>query len=137
MKTIACTAKPADETAPSKEDKKEDRKKAEKEMDDEDADDEQVDDAELEEGEVKEKAGKKKTVKAPRKGVTKKAKGERKRGPARPYKKLPQDTLDSRIKKLQKRIERTSAQAEEGRNFLIKYTREQSFRDSEAAPEAG
>ena len=89
---------------------------------------------EEEEGEVVEK--KKPKRKAPRKALGKKAKGERKRGPARPYRKLPQETLESRIKKLQKRIERTSAQAEEGRTFLSKYTREQAFRDSEAVPVA-
>jgi hypothetical protein len=80
-----------------------------------------------------EKAAKKKTGKAPRKALGKKSKGERKRGPARPYRKLPQETLESRIKKLEKRIERTSAQAEEGRCFLSKYTREQGFRDTEMA----
>ena len=79
-----------------------------------------------------EKAGKKKKgPKAVKTAKTKKSKGERKRGPARPYRKLPQDTLESRIKKLEKRIERTSAQAEEGRSFLSKYTREQGFRDAE------
>ena len=63
-----------------------------------------------------------------------KAKGEKsKRGPARPYRKLPQETLDIRIQKLQKRIDRTTAQAEEGKTFLTKYTREQAFRAAEAA----
>jgi hypothetical protein len=96
--------------------------------------DTQPEDTEPEEGEVDEKTERKKGGKAPKRGQAKKAaKGERKRGPARPYRKLPQETLESRIKKLQKRIERTSAQAEEGRSFLVKYTREQSFRESEAA----
>jgi hypothetical protein len=64
----------------------------------------------------------------------KKAKGEKaKRGPARPYRKLPQDVLDLRIQKLKKRIERTTSQAEDGKNFLSKYVREQSFRESEGA----
>ena len=35
--------------------------------------------------------------------------------------------------KLKRRVERTSAQAEEGKTFLEKYTREQGFRDAEAA----
>ena len=113
----------APETAAAQEDKKKPEAKAE--------------DSEPEEGEVDEKQGKKKTGKAPRKALGKKAsKGERKRGPARPYRKLPQETLDLRIKKLQKRIERTSAQAEEGKAFLVKYTREHSFRESEPAAEA-
>lgn len=84
-----------------------------------------------------EKATKKrKTTKATKTVKTKKSKSDRKRGPARPYRKLPQETLESRIKKLEKRIERTSAQAEEGRTFLSKYTREQGFRDAEAVKAA-
>ena len=132
MRTISCTSKPADETKPAKEDKKEpeiekkDEDEAEEKPDDE-ADDEEED-----------KPDKKKRGKPARKGVAKKSsKADRKRGPARPYRKLPQDTLDTRIKKLEKRIERTSAQAEEGKNFLVKYTREQAFRDAEALPAAG
>lgn len=79
--------------------------------------------------EKKSKAGKSSKLVKPKKA---KAKGEKtKRGPARPYRKLPQDVLELRIQKLKKRIERTTAQAEDGKNFLSKYVREQSFRDSE------
>jgi len=75
------------------------------------------------------KSKKSKVAKKPKTAGGKKTKSERKRGPARPYKKLPQETLLSRIQKLQKRIERTSAQAEDAKNFLSKYTREQAFRE--------
>lgn len=81
-------------------------------------------------------AKKTKGVKADKPAKAEKGKGGKsKRGPARPYRKLPQEILDLRIQKLQKRIDRTSAQAEEGRNFLTKYTREQAFRASEASAE--
>lgn len=71
--------------------------------------------------------------------ATKKAKKEGKgepkptRGPARPYRKLPQETLDSRIQKLEKRMKRTASQAEEAGAFLSKYVREQDFRKADLA----
>jgi hypothetical protein len=56
----------------------------------------------------------------------------KKRGPARPYKRLSQDTLDSRITKLQKRMDRAQTQAAETEGFLVKYKREQAFREKDA-----
>ena len=133
MKTITCTSKPA------KEDKREpeiEKKDADEEIEKKDADEDEEKPDDEADDEEEDKPDKKKRGKPARKGVAKKSKAERKRGPARPYRNLPQDTLDTRIKKLEKRIERTSAQAEEGRNFLVKYTREQAFRDAEALPAA-
>jgi hypothetical protein len=129
MRTVS--AAPED-TTPAKQAAKEDKKQA-KEADkaeDQDAIEEADDEAQPEPADG-DKKGKKKGGKVTKAAKAKKVKGQRKRGPARPYRKLPQDTLDSRIKKLQKRIERTSQQAEEGRAFLSKYTREQAFRDAE------
>lgn len=136
MRTVSSTAKPAaaaeDKTTPAGDKaKKPDLEEGEI---DEAADDEADRPDGPDDGEKSDK--KKKTPKATKTVKTKKSKGERKRGPARPYRKLPQETLVSRIKKLEKRIERTSAQAEEGRTFLSKYTREQAFRDAEAAKAA-
>jgi hypothetical protein len=80
-----------------------------------------------------------KAPKAPRgEGKPKKAKADKgeprpKRGPARPYRKLGQDTLDTRIAKLQKRMDRARTQAGEAEGFLVKYAREQAFRTEEAA----
>jgi len=85
--------------------------------------------------ETEQKDGKK-NAKGKQIGKKKRSQSERKRGPARPYRKLPQETLLLRIQKLQKRIDRTSAQAEEGKNFLSKYTREQAFREAEAVSTA-
>jgi len=124
MKTVSSTPKPAEDKTAAAE---------QKEPLEEGEIDEAADGEETDKPEDGEKAAKKKkTPKAAKTVKTKKTKGERKRGPARPYRKLPQETLESRIKKLEKRIERTSAQAEEGRCFLSKYTREQGFRDAEA-----
>jgi hypothetical protein len=148
MRTLSTAQKPADETPPAKEEKPANEDKSAKEdkpakevkptKEDKDTNEmedvDEADDESPEDGEVVEKKHKKK---APRKTIGKKSKSERKRGPARPYRKLPQETLESRIKKLQKRIERTSAQAEEGRTFLSKYTREQAFRETETEPVAG
>jgi hypothetical protein len=125
MKTVSSTAKPAeDKPAEDKPAQHEQKAKADALEDDEL-------DEETDRPDGEKTAKKKKTPKAVKNVKTKKSKGDRKRGPARPYRKLPQETLESRIKKLEKRIERTSAQAEEGRSFLSKYTREQGFRDAE------
>lgn len=132
MRTISSTAKPAateDKTAPAEE-------KAKKDDLEEGEIDEEADDEACAADDGEKSAKKKKATKATKTVKTKKSKGERKRGPARPYRKLQQEILESRIKKLEKRIERTSAQAEEGRTFLSKYTREQAFRDAEATKAA-
>ena len=72
------------------------------------------------------------------KRAKKEGKGEPKptRGPARPYRKLSQEILDSRIQKLQKRLTRTTSQAEEAGAFLSKYVREQDFRKADLAKAA-
>lgn len=133
MRTVSSTAKPA---APA-EDKAAPAEDKTKKPDLEEGEIDEAADDEPDHSDDGDKSGKKKkTPKATKTVKTKKSKGERKRGPARPYRKLPQETLESRIKKLEKRIERTSAQAEEGRTFLSKYTREQAFRDAEAAKAA-
>lgn len=61
----------------------------------------------------------------------KKPKSAKKRGPARPYRKLEQEKLLSRITKLQRRLERAKQQAEETGNFLQRYTKEQEYRESD------
>jgi len=134
MKTVSSTAKPA-EDKPAEDKPAEDKPAFGPEPE------AKPEGAALEDGELDEATGrpegekaakKKKSAKATKTVKTKKSK----RGPARPYRKLPQETLESRITKLEKRIERTSAQAEEGRSFLSKYTREQGFRAGEPAQAA-
>ena len=71
----------------------------------------------------------KKTKEGKARKMAKTPKGEPKqREPARPYRKLAQEILDSRIEKLTRRVERTSKQAAEGKTFLDKYIREQCWR---------
>jgi len=79
-----------------------------------------------------------KTKRVPKEGGKTKSEPRSKRGPPRPYRKLSQEILDQRIKKLQKRLERCTAQAEEAGGFLSKYVREQGYRHAEksAAPQA-
>ena len=73
----------------------------------------------------------KKVKRAPKEGGKAKGEPRAKRGPPRPYRKLSQEILDSRITKLQKRLERCTSQAEEAGNFLSKYVREQGYRHAE------
>ena len=114
-------------------DKKDKKKPAGDDDDENDEADEDEDDKEDATVAKKHKGGKKSFRNSFSK-KSKKSTGEpKKRGPPRPYRKLAQSVMDSRMKKLQRRIERTSAQAEEGRTFLEKYTREQAFRDAEAS----
>ena len=60
----------------------------------------------------------------------------KKRGPARPYRKLSAELLDGRIAKLQKRVARATEQLQESRGFLTKYEREKEFRTQPEDPDA-
>jgi hypothetical protein len=137
MRTVS---KPAAETAVVTKDPMQVDSKAAKE--DKESKEGQQDDVEEDEEDeaasTEEQADKTKGGKNGKASKAKKAKGDRqKRGPARPYRKLPQSVLDNRITKLRKRIERTTAQAEEGKTFLEKYTREQGFRDKDSGKAEG
>ena len=71
----------------------------------------------------------------PKKAASKKTGEPRpKRGPARPYRKLEQGVLDTRITKLQKRLDRAKGQMEEAETFLRKYEREKGFREPDDEP---
>ncbi len=68
-----------------------------------------------------------------------KAKSERdpsqpraKRGPARPHRRLTSDVIDSRIAKLQKRLDRAKSQIEDAGRHVEGYLRERDFRAKEA-----
>ena len=77
--------------------------------------------------------------KPPRKTPTagKSKKSGAKRGPARPFRKLPQEVLDGRIGKLESRIRRASTQLEEAKGYLTKYAVEREYRQRDApAPAA-
>jgi hypothetical protein len=52
----------------------------------------------------------------------------RPRGPPRPHRKLDRDTLDSRIAKLQKRIDRSKAQLEDAERHIDGYLKESKYR---------
>ena len=71
-------------------------------------------------------------VQKPKRKNSTKVAGEvvKKRGPARPYRKLTQEVLDARLCKLKKRIAKASSQQVEAQGFLEKYAREQDFRQS-------
>lgn len=55
-----------------------------------------------------------------------------KRGPPRPYRRIPVETLNTRIAKLTARIDRARKQHEETRTLLIKYVHERAYRTKEA-----
>jgi hypothetical protein len=59
-----------------------------------------------------------------------------KRGPARPHRRLPVDVIESRITKLQKRLERAKSQIEDAGRHVEGYLRERDFRAKEADPKA-
>lgn len=59
-----------------------------------------------------------------------------KRGPARPHRRLAADVIDSRISKLQKRLERAKAQIEDASRHVEGYLRERDFRAKEAKAES-
>jgi hypothetical protein len=75
------------------------------------------------------------SAKAPRKASSS-SKASRKtgakRGPARPFRKLPQEVLDGRIGKLESRIRRASTQLEEAKGYLTKYAVEREYRQRDA-----
>jgi hypothetical protein len=55
-----------------------------------------------------------------------------KRGPARPHRRLTADVIDSRINKLQKRLDRAKSQIEDAGRHVEGYLRERDFRAKEA-----
>lgn len=59
--------------------------------------------------------------------------GSKKRSPARPHRKLPQDVLDGRIGKLKKRIEKARGQLEDAERHIDAYMKESSYRESDEA----
>jgi hypothetical protein len=54
------------------------------------------------------------------------------RGPPRPYRRLPEETLAVRIKKLTDRMEKARKQHEDSRLILTKYSHERTYRLREA-----
>lgn len=72
------------------------------------------------------------TQKVTKKTTTPKA-PKKKRGPARPYRRLTQEVLSSRISKLEKRMTRAKHQVTETEGFLEKYKKETVYRQEEAA----
>lgn len=54
-----------------------------------------------------------------------------KRGPARPYRRLPEETLHLRIKKLTERMTKARKQHEDARVILTKYSHERTYRSRE------
>ena len=72
----------------------------------------------------------------------KRSKGKRKpatalrRGPARPYKKLAQELLQTRIKRLSERLDRVRRQHESTRLQLTKYAHEEFYRERDAIQSA-
>jgi len=64
-----------------------------------------------------------------------------KRPPARPYKKISKDVLETRIAKLTARVQKTKRQHESAQTLLTKYAQESFYREkdvlqAEPAPEA-
>ena len=55
-----------------------------------------------------------------------------KRGPARPHRRLAVDVIDSRITKLQNRLDRAKAQIDDAWRHVEGYLRERDFRAKEA-----
>ena len=72
-----------------------------------------------------------KPKKAPR--VKKDASEKKKRGPARPHRRLTDEVLDSRIEKLRKRFDKAKSQLEEAGRHLGGYDREKQMRESDGA----
>jgi hypothetical protein len=79
-----------------------------------------------EETTTKKRAGKPKEKKDP--GAPKP-----KRGPARPHRRLALDVIESRIAKLQKRLDRAKAQTEDASRHVEGYLRERDFRAKEGS----
>jgi hypothetical protein len=61
---------------------------------------------------------------------------QKQRKPARPHRKLPKETLDLRITKLTKRLERFKSQHETTRITLTRYAHERFYREKEAIQNA-
>ena len=59
-----------------------------------------------------------------------------KRGPARPHRRLATDVIESRIAKLQKRLERAKSQIEDAGRHVEGYLRERDFRAKETEQQA-
>ena len=68
-------------------------------------------------------------------GVQKKA--PKKRGPPRPHKKLQQEVLETRVNKLQNRIDRATEQLQEAKRHIAGYHREIEFRQADALQNPG
>ena len=64
--------------------------------------------------------------KAPKRG------GIRKKGVARPYRRVPEDVLACRINRLTERLERVRKQHECTRTLLTKYAHERHYREKDA-----
>ena len=74
------------------------------------------------------------TETAPKKRKPKSSEPKQKRGPARPHRRLATDVIDTRIAKLQKRLDRAKAQIEDATRHVEGYQRERQFRAQEADP---
>jgi hypothetical protein len=72
------------------------------------------------------KSREKKWRKHPRPGA------QTKRGPPRPYRRISEETLNTRIKKLTDRMEKNRKQHEDARVILTKYSHERTYRLREA-----
>lgn len=59
-----------------------------------------------------------------------------KRPPARPHRKVPQETLLSRIAKLTARVDRTRRQHDAAQILLTKYSKEKVYREEDAIKQA-
>jgi hypothetical protein len=59
-----------------------------------------------------------------------------KRGPARPHRRLAVDVIDSRITKLQNRLDRAKAQIDDAGRHVEGYLRERDFRAKEISPQS-
>ena len=87
---------------------------------------------ETKEGEAKEGEAKEKPKKAPR--VKKDPSEEKKkRGPARPHRRLTDEVLSVRIEKLKKRFDKAKGQLDEAGRHLGGYERERQLRESDGA----
>ena len=58
-----------------------------------------------------------------------------KRGPARPHRRLAAEVIDTRITKLQKRLDRAKSQIEDAARHVEGYLRERDFRAKETSAE--
>jgi hypothetical protein len=59
-----------------------------------------------------------------------------KRGPPRPYRKIPEEVLTTRLKRLTDRIDKIKKQHESTRVLLTRYSHERYYRDKEAIKNA-